>query len=52
VLVGGNFNHDGTALYEAMSALFVTQVLGWHLSIPQQFIVVLTFRFNDSPADS
>ncbi len=42
VLVGGNFNHDGTALYEAMSALFVTQILGLNLTIPQQFIVVLT----------
>lgn len=45
VLVGGNFNHDGTALYEAMSALFITQVLGLNLSIGQQFIVVLTSIF-------
>ena len=41
-LVGANFNNDGTALYEAMSALFVAQVLGLNLSIPQQLIVVLT----------
>lgn len=41
-LVGSNFNNDGTALYEAMSALFIAQVLGLHLSIPQQIIVVLT----------
>jgi Na+/H+-dicarboxylate symporter len=41
-LVGSNFNNDGTALYEAMSALFVAQVLGLNLSIPQQLIVVLT----------
>ncbi|MGL4550151.1 MAG: dicarboxylate/amino acid:cation symporter [Gemmataceae bacterium] len=27
VLVGGTFNHDGTALYEAMAALFISQVL-------------------------
>ena len=27
-LVGANFNNDGTALYEAMSALFVAQLLG------------------------
>ena len=27
-LVGANFNNDGTALYEAMSALFVAQMLG------------------------
>lgn len=41
-LVGSNFNNDGTALYEAMSALFVAQVLGQHLSLPQQVIVILT----------
>ena len=45
VLVGGNFNHDGTALYEAMSALFITQVLGLNLTLPQQLIVVLTSIF-------
>jgi Na+/H+-dicarboxylate symporter len=42
VLVGGNFNHDGTALYEAMSALFVAQAIGMHLSIGQQLLVVVT----------
>ncbi|MFE1748174.1 dicarboxylate/amino acid:cation symporter [Coleofasciculus sp. H7-2] len=41
-LVGSNFNNDGTALYEAMSALFVAQVLNIPLSLPQQLIVVLT----------
>lgn len=41
-LVGSNFNNDGTALYEAMSALFISQVLGINLSLPQQLIVVLT----------
>ncbi len=41
-LVGSNFNNDGTALYEAMSALFVGQLLGLHLNLPQQFMVVLT----------
>jgi DAACS family dicarboxylate/amino acid:cation (Na+ or H+) symporter len=41
-LVGSNFNNDGTALYEAMSALFVAQLLGLHLSFGQQFAVVLT----------
>jgi Na+/H+-dicarboxylate symporter len=41
-LVGANFNNDGTALYEAMSALFVAQLLGQHLSLTQQLIVVLT----------
>jgi Na+/H+-dicarboxylate symporter len=41
-LVGSNFNNDGTALYEAMSALFVAQLLGMNLSLGQQFTVVLT----------
>jgi DAACS family dicarboxylate/amino acid:cation (Na+ or H+) symporter len=40
-LVGSNFNNDGTALYEAMAALFVAQVLGVDLSLGQQVIVVL-----------
>jgi DAACS family dicarboxylate/amino acid:cation (Na+ or H+) symporter len=44
-LVGSNFNNDGTALYEAMSALFVAQVLGLNLSLPQQLIVVFTSIF-------
>jgi Na+/H+-dicarboxylate symporter len=42
VLVGGNFNHDGTALYEAMSALFISQVIGQHLTLGQQLMVMLT----------
>jgi Na+/H+-dicarboxylate symporter len=41
-LVGANFNNDGTALYEAMSALFVAQMLGQHLSLVQQLIIVVT----------
>jgi DAACS family dicarboxylate/amino acid:cation (Na+ or H+) symporter len=41
-LVGSNFNNDGTALYEAMSALFVSQLLGGSLSLDQQFMIVLT----------
>jgi Na+/H+-dicarboxylate symporter len=41
-LVGANFNNDGTALYEAMSALFVAQLLGMQLTLSQQFIVVVT----------
>ena len=41
-LVGSNFNNDGTALYEAMSALFVAQLLGMKLALGQQFAVVLT----------
>lgn len=41
-LVGANFNNDGTALYEAMAALFIAQLLGMHLDLQQQILVVLT----------
>ena len=41
-LVGSNFNNDGTALYEAMSALFVSQMIGQHLTFEQQLLVVVT----------
>ena len=41
-LVGSNFNNDGTALYEAMAALFVAQMLGMHLSLLDQLLVVVT----------
>ncbi len=40
-LVGSNFNNDGTALYEAMAALFVAQGLGRNLSLSEQIMVVL-----------
>lgn len=46
-LVGSNFNNDGTALYEAMAALFVSQMLaaqglGHDLTLGQQLLVVVT----------
>jgi DAACS family dicarboxylate/amino acid:cation (Na+ or H+) symporter len=41
-LVGSNFNNDGTALYEAMAALFIAQMLGIELGMTQQLMVVLT----------
>jgi Na+/H+-dicarboxylate symporter len=46
-LVGSNFNNDGTALYEAMAALFVSQMLavqglGVELTLGQQVLVVVT----------
>ncbi|MGE3976027.1 MAG: dicarboxylate/amino acid:cation symporter [Nitrospira sp.] len=41
-LVGANFNNDGTALYEAMAALFIAQMIGMDLTVQQQVIVVLT----------
>jgi Na+/H+-dicarboxylate symporter len=45
--VGANFNNDGTALYEAMAALFVSQLLaaqgtGSALTFTQQIMVVMT----------
>jgi len=40
-LIGTNFNNDGTALYEAMSALFIAQLVGRHLSVGQQLVVML-----------
>ncbi len=44
-LVAANFNNDGTALYEAMAALFIAQMLGLDLSLGQQFTVVLMSVF-------
>jgi Na+/H+-dicarboxylate symporter len=41
-LVGANFNNDGTALYEAMAALFVAQLIGQDLTFVQQLLIVLT----------
>ena len=41
-LVGANFNNDGTALYEAMAALFIAQMLKLDLDFQQQMMVVLT----------
>ncbi len=46
-LVGANFNNDGTALYEAMAALFISQLLaaqgiGVELTLTQQLFVILT----------
>ena len=40
VMVGGAFNHDGTALYEAMAALFISQILGHPLGLGQQLLIV------------
>jgi Na+/H+-dicarboxylate symporter len=40
-LVGANFNNDGTALYEAMAALFIAQLIGIELGLTQQLIVVI-----------
>jgi Na+/H+-dicarboxylate symporter len=39
-LVGSNFNNDGTALYEAMAPLFISQAIGAPLAPLQQIIIV------------
>lgn len=39
--VGTNLNNDGVTLYEAMTALFLTQALGMSLGLEQQVIIVL-----------
>ncbi len=39
--LGATVNMDGTALYEAAAALFVANVVGVHLNLVQQIIVVL-----------
>jgi Na+/H+-dicarboxylate symporter len=40
--VGATLNMDGTALYEAIAALFIANLCGIELSITQQLIVALT----------
>eukprot|EP01047_Picozoa_sp_COSAG01_P073220 COSAG01_NODE_11872_length_1843_cov_16.877961_2_plen_407_part_00 len=40
--LGATINMDGTALYEAMAALFIAQAYNIELSIMQQLIVALT----------
>jgi Na+/H+-dicarboxylate symporter len=40
--VGTNFNNDGTALYQAVAALFFAQALGADLPLAAQIVVVLT----------
>jgi len=40
--LGATINMDGTALYEAVAALFIAQIYGIDLSVGQQVIVFLT----------
>ncbi|RAP37195.1 dicarboxylate/amino acid:cation symporter [Candidatus Marinamargulisbacteria bacterium SCGC AAA071-K20] len=42
VPLGATINMDGTALYEAVAAMFIAQVYGIDLSITQQFVIMLT----------
>jgi Na+/H+-dicarboxylate symporter len=40
--LGATINMDGTALYECAGVLFISQALGFDLTVAQQVIVVLT----------
>ncbi len=40
--LGATINMDGTALYQAVAAVFIAQTLGMDLSIAQQLTIVLT----------
>jgi Na+/H+-dicarboxylate symporter len=39
--VGTNLNNDGITLYEAMTALFLAQAVGFELGFSQQFTIVI-----------
>lgn len=43
--IGATINMDGTALYEAVAAMFVAQAYGIELSVMQQGIIFLTAAF-------
>ncbi|MEE2911083.1 MAG: dicarboxylate/amino acid:cation symporter [Candidatus Poribacteria bacterium] len=40
--LGATINMDGTALYEAVGAIFIAQVYGQNLGFAQQLVIVLT----------
>jgi len=40
--LGATINMDGTALYEAVAALFIAQIFGIELTISQQVVIFLT----------
>ncbi len=40
--VGATINMDGTALYEAVAAIFIAQAVGFELSLAQQTVVAVT----------
>ena len=40
--LGATINMDGTALYEAVAAIFIAQAIGFELSLTQQVIVAVT----------
>jgi Na+/H+-dicarboxylate symporter len=40
--LGATVNMDGTALYEAVAAIFIAQALGFDLSLTQQLVIAVT----------
>ncbi len=40
--LGATINMDGTALYEAVAALFIAQAIGFPLDFPQQITIAIT----------
>ena len=40
--LGATINMDGTALYEAVAALFIAQAYGYDLGLAEQVIIVVT----------
>ncbi|RMG45449.1 MAG: dicarboxylate/amino acid:cation symporter [Candidatus Dadabacteria bacterium] len=44
--LGATVNMDGTAIYEAVAAVFIANFYGIALSFPEQFVVFLTATFS------
>ncbi len=40
--IGATINMDGTAMYEAVAAIFIAQVYGLDLTLAQQFVIFVT----------